>query len=406
MNNDMKYIAYEEKKSMWRVVIRKKIAGKQKTFQKSFAGDKDSKEDLRRIKEIRDQLLSDLNMTPTMMAAKKEETNPDKMLDMTVGELLPVWYQRNVLPRLNSPRSRGWYELILVDHILPYFGSMKIRDVTKDVVQAWATDYQINGNERQDKILSSSTIRQYISKFRMFWTWLREERGVNVVDPCIRINVRKTKTAKKKIFNDMAKHKLLRQAMELYGPMWVTLFQFYFESLCRRSELAGLKWEYVDIPGRKVYIKNTLTVDYQRNVVERDVTKTEESEAWIPISEDIAKQLLRLKTKQKLTDTGFCTQCYVFREYDTAFCKWGKYIYPEAISQHFRYACTKAGLKGYTLHGTRKTGFSNLVNQGVDPMVAAKIGRWVNPKVPSKHYYAVDNLTKENVMKEHLFASN
>jgi integrase len=403
--NDMKYITYEEKKSMWRVVVSKRIAGKRKTFQKSFAGDKDSREDLRRIKEIRDQLLSDLNMTPTMMAVKKEETNPDNMLDMTVAQLLPGWYQREVLPRLNSPRSRGWYELILVDHILPYFGQMKIRDVTKDVVQAWATDYQLNGNERQDKILSSSTIRQYISKFRMFWRYLREERGVNVLDPCVRINVKKTKTAKKKIFNDMAKHKLLRQAMELYGPMWATLFQFYFESLCRRSELAGLKWEHVDFQGSRIYIKNTLTVDYQRNVIERDVTKTEESEAWIPISEDIAKKLLRLKAKQKLTDKGFSMKRYVFRDYDTASREWEQYIYPEAISQHFRYACTKAGLKGYTLHGTRKTGYSNLVNSGVDPLVAAKIGRWVNPKVPSKHYYAVDNLTKENVMKEHLFAT-
>jgi integrase len=221
----------------------------------------------------------------------------------------------------------------------------------------------------------------------------------------VRINVKKTKTAKKKIFNDMAKQRLLRQAMEQYGPMWATLFQFYFESLCRRSELAGLKWEHVDFQGSRIYIKNTLTVDYQRNVIERDVTKTEESEAWIPISEDIAKKLLRLKAKQKLTDKGFSMKRYVFRDYDTASREWEQYIYPEAISQHFRYACTKAGLKGYTLHGTRKTGYSNLVNSGVDPLVAAKIGRWVNPKVPSKHYYAVDNLTKENVMKEHLFAT-
>ena len=203
----------------------------------------------------------------------------------------------------------------------------------------------------------------------------------------------------------MAKHKPLKQAMELYGPMWATLFQFYFESLYRRSELAGLKWEHVDFQGRRIYIKSTLTVDYHRNVVERDITKTEASEAWVPISSDIARKLGEMQSAQRSSDNRFCAQSYVFREYDAANHEWARYIYPETISQHFRYVCTKAGLKGYTLHGTRKTGFSNLVNSGVDPMVAAKIGRWVNPKVPSKHYYAVDDLTRENTMKEHLFVA-
>ncbi len=95
-----------------------------------------------------------------------------------------------------------------------------------------------------------------------------------------------------------------------------------------------------------------------------------------------------------------------FWAYNVTEQQWDRWIFPETISEHFKYTCPKSGLKGYTLYGTRKTGYSNLVNQGIDPMVAAKIGRWVNPKVPSKHYYAVDDLTKENVMKKHLFASN
>ena len=196
------YITYDGRQKQWRVAISKMIAGKRKVFSKTFKGDKDDVDAMHRALDVRDELVHDLNIVPHMMAAVRFDSNPDEMLDMTVGELLPVWYQRDVLPRLSSPRSRGWYELIMVDHTLPYFGSMHIRDVTKDVVQAWATDYQINGNERQDKILSSSTIRQYISKFRMFWRYLREERGVNVLDPCVRINVKKTKTAKKKLFDD------------------------------------------------------------------------------------------------------------------------------------------------------------------------------------------------------------
>lgn len=279
-----------------------------------------------------------------------------------------------------------------------------MEEVSKDIVQAWVADLRWHGNNhRKGRELSSGTVRQCIAKFRIFWRYLIEERSVAILDPCARISVDYTPVRKKKVFNDLARKKLLIAAGRKYGWLWETLFLLYFESLCRRGELAGLKWRYVDFKNKRFYVVNTLIVDYQRNVIEKPFPKTENSEDWVPLSDDMCQRLLKLKAIQESSDPAFCSNSYVFREgYRGG--TWDKYIFPEFISARFRYACKMAGLKNYTLHGTRKTGFSRLVNKGVDPMVVASIGRWKNPKVPSQHYYQVDELTKSNVMKQKLFS--
>jgi integrase len=120
------------------------------------------------------------------------------------------------------------------------------------------------------------------------------------------------------------------------NPMMRALFQFAVETAMRRSELARLRWEHIDLAGRVLQI-----------------TESKNSEARrIPLS-TAAIQILRSLSRR--------IDGFVFG------------VRANSITQAFERACARSAITGLRLHDLRHEATSQLFERGLNSMEVAHI---------------------------------
>lgn len=142
----------------------------------------------------------------------------------------------------------------------------------------------------------------------------------------------------------------------------------------RRSELAGLRWECVDLDKKTLEVREAAT--FGSNYKELDLTmpKSEESERTIKLDSATVNRLRQWRIRQdgELAKAGMAPSIFVFTKLDS-----GWMIHPQTIGQSFittlsriRARLKERGqdLPEITLHGLRHSHASLLINRGQPPM--------------------------------------
>jgi integrase len=133
----------------------------------------------------------------------------------------------------------------------------------------------------------------------------------------------------------------------------------------RRSELCGLAWAEVDLPGRRIHVRQAQVDDVL------DSTKSADSERTIVIDQDTAAELLawrkahlaeRMAWGTVWTDSG-----RVFTRED------GTPLRPGWVSTRFDTLAARAGLPPITLHGLRHGAATMLLAAGQPPKVISEV---------------------------------
>lgn len=138
---------------------------------------------------------------------------------------------------------------------------------------------------------------------------------------------------------------------------------------CRSSEVQGLDWNCVDLKENRIHITKTVVRDKRQQYVEKDRTKTDESDRYIPI----VIPELRAALEAVPDKTG----PVVKRK-------------PNAICNRANKICDKNGLPRVGQHGLRHSFASLCYSLEVPLRITMKMGGWENEQVVSEIYTHLD----------------
>lgn len=158
------------------------------------------------------------------------------------------------------------------------------------------------------------------------------------------------------------------EALESESIKWRTLTHLLIVTGCRRGEIAGLKWDKVDLEQGRIKIDRALLSTPSRGVYE-DATKTEDvRHLRIPAETvQLLKQYrvyqweLQLKNGDRWKNTG-----YVFTTDD------GNWTRPDTITAWLNDFSRRRGLPHINPHAFRHTVASVLIANGTDVVTVSK----------------------------------
>ncbi len=152
----------------------------------------------------------------------------------------------------------------------------------------------------------------------------------------------------------------------------------------RRGEVAGLRWQDVDLAAKEPTLRIVNTRVSIGGPVEESEPKTAAGRRTVPLSPDLVRVLKehrkrqiadRLKAGPAWTETG-----YVFVD------DRGRPLHPEGISDRWEVLGRKAGLPVIRLHDTRHTAASIMLKHGVPVKVVSEILGHANTKITLSIY--------------------
>ena len=153
----------------------------------------------------------------------------------------------------------------------------------------------------------------------------------------------------------------------------------------RREELLALKWDDIDFKEANISIdKTTIWIDNQ--IIDQNVTKTDNSKRIIPISSKAKEALLSLK---EITGNF---------EYIMSTEK-GTRVNPRNLDRMFRNICSAIGLEKNGVHSLRHTFASMLFARGAEVKVVSKLLGHSSTTITSDIYIHLIDEQKEKAIK-------
>ena len=260
--------------------------------------------------------ITESEMVRGVFVSRKEAENT------TLDEALER-YEREVLSKKKGygrekTRIKNWREHDLAKRSL---ASIRRSDIAK---------YR---DTRTHSGYAANTVRLELAVLSHLFETARKEWGMEgLVNPVKSIRMPSPPEGRDRRLKTGELEKILENSSEEMGR----IIRFALETGMRRSEVAGMTWEHVDLKKRVVTLSET------KNGTKRIVPLSQES---LRILSDIPR---RIDGKV-----------------------WG--LGPDAISQDFSQACHKSGIEGLTFHDLRHEATSRFFEKGLNPMQVAAI---------------------------------
>ncbi len=270
-------------------------------------------------------------------------------------------------------KTRREYEIIIHDRLIPYFGEMQLRNISRLDVTKWLASLErADGSE---KSLSENSKGVW---FRTLSAILGKAYEWDLIDdnPCRRIKTpRKSQSDVNSL--QLGEARLVIERLNQYDDIRIsTLVGILIFTGARESEVGGLEWQ--DINFADNYISVSREVLYIRNVgMIEDTPKSQAGTRIIYIPEKLIKMLKEYKEYQKtfiieqgslwIGATG--ERAKLFTKSD------GTPIFDSTIRAWVKKYMKWAGVPYITVHGLRHTYASILISSGNDVRaVAAQLG--------------------------------
>ena len=159
-----------------------------------------------------------------------------------------------------SPCTIENYKRVAKDKLLPFFGDMRINQITPDDVQLF-----FNG------IINLSKSYGVQCRAVLKGIFNRAERMKYIETNPMRFEYdRPKKESKKVVLQDLDLLKVISQLEKLKGSDYLYACFLCFTSL-RRGEILGLQWDDIDFENRKIYVRNNVIYpDGQNDPVEKE----------------------------------------------------------------------------------------------------------------------------------------
>lgn len=284
--------------------------------------------------------------------------------DITFEDVFKEWW---AVHSKTIKRSTRYSKLSKFNkHILPLFGKLKIKDITKAYCQKAINRIAQEINSAQDVKIQANLVFKYALRM----DYISTNPMAYVVIPKKEENFLSDEEEKRnfwekdeiKIFLDKAHSQLTQQD---YVMFYVLIF-----TGMRKGELLALEWKDVDIKERTINIKQTLFFEDGKEVIQ--TAKKYHSKRIIKIDEQTAQILKKWRTQQRemLLSNGITTEAkYVLIRDDM---RPLRLAYPNDILNRI---IDKNKLHRITIHGFRHSHASILFEAGASlKEVQARLG--------------------------------
>ena len=296
------------------------------------------------------------------MEAERAEEERGK----TVAEFVQFWADQKFQPGVIGERSIELYETNLRKHILPRFGSMRLKDVTPLIVQKWIGDVQ-KPTEENPRGYAPYTVRfmvrtlQQVMNFAVDMGELTKSPVRGLIQPG---DERRQEVIVGTV--DLVNTALAAaKGKPLYAPIHLA-----FSTGLRRGELGGLQWADINFETGK------LTVARQRKEKksgdEEKVAKLKTKSSYRTISVPTATLKVLEEYKQEQQDQ-FAKLGKKWSESGWIFCSHtGEPYTLSHLNAWFGKLMKKAGYPGFTLHMARSAHATILAAMGKNPRVVQR----------------------------------
>ena len=201
--------------------------------------------------------------------------------DETFGHFAQTWYDIYKKPYLRE-NSLNAIQYVLNQHILPYLGGCRLRDITPMQIQAVMARLSDKSNSLQSKALIHLR-----SIFKA-----AEENGLVAKSPVSGMLKAGGKKTPEKIALTPQESQTLLERVE--NRRAKTFLLTALHTGMRRGEIVALKWEDIDFENKVIHVRRNAVMGRYETTIS-DELKTKASKRDVPLSEELEAWLLARK---------------------------------------------------------------------------------------------------------------
>lgn len=277
-------------------------------------------------------------------------------------------YFKNHAPTLKE-YTAVQYKDIYEKRLKPYFGNMRIANITALDVTKWLTDLERsdNRNTNEGKLTANSKGVYFRTLSAMFGVAVRWQ----IIDdnPCRRVKMPKSKQTGVKALQKSEFEMLLNKIDGYEKPKAVILIYLISLTGIREGEAAGLKWQDIDFENKVIHIEREVVYIPGNKDAQITPPKSANSTRDIFISDLLCDKLRAYKSMQeedikKLGD-NYKDEGFIITQSN------GSPVHASSIRKWIKNACKHCEVPYVTVHGLRHTYASLLIASGMDVRTTA-----------------------------------
>lgn len=265
----------------------------------------------------------------------------------------------------------------LENHIFPYFGDIRINDITNHDIMVFSQDLF------RSKGLASKTVADILSRLKSIRKFaLIHGYDVKFIPDCVTIP-QEMETIRVLSFEEQ--ESLIRYLREHLDFSSLGILVCLFTGI-RLGELCALKWSDISLDEQEIYVRRTMQrlknldgSSERKTHIEIDVPKSKASIRTIPIPNTIMEELRAAYTEDAYLLTGHAK---LFME-------------PRTMENRFKKIMEKCGITCATVHTCRHSYATRCIEAGFDikslsemlghANVNITLNRYVHPTMRHKH---------------------
>jgi integrase len=266
--------------------------------------------------------------------------------ESTFGEHAESWYERKVNIK---PSTRTSYRGILDNHLLPYFGEMRVVNIERNHILDYVKDEVAEGD------LSPKTLNNILVTLHQILQEAKVEKLITE-NPFFEID----RPESENVERDYLRTHEIPIFLENCEPKTSALFYTAIFTGMRRGELLGLKWKDFDWVNGKIHVcrtnwkgkLQTPKSKYSKRKIDMGPRLTQ-----VLKEHRLAQNQIRLKAGRNWVDNDlvFCSHTGDFLDGDNLY------------HRDFKPILKKAGLRHMRIHDLRHTYASILIAAGHSP---------------------------------------
>ncbi|RJS60158.1 site-specific integrase [Bacillus sp. PK3_68] len=295
-----------------------------------------------------------------------EYITPEKML---FSAFVDEWQENHGNNELGEQTMES-YRMYLKNHILPFFGSMRLNEVKPIHVIKFLSEAQRTDGQGELSVGSKQylyRILRDIFQRAVDWKKIKENPVAAVKKP----KAKKGEKKKRAEVYDEDEVRALFAAAQSEPMHWRVFLSLALAAGLRRSELLGIELSKINIEKQEIFIDQAIVRGKNGKPVIKN-TKSDASERLISLPSSVTlelKQYIHQLKKERLKSGDD----WVEKEHEWLFCNIdGTHFYPTTPSTWWRRFTKRAGVRYIRLHDLRHTSATLLINQGVHAKIISE----------------------------------